>query len=83
MGGYFHRIEIGECGLGFLSYLLSLFFSGSKSAFHVYCLFISLQSPHFFPPMKGRHKGCLDTNIENRSYEAQMISDIREKRPKS
>jgi len=83
VGGYFHRIETGECGLGFLFYLLSLFFSGSKSAFHVYCLFISLQSPPLSPPMKGRHKACLDTNIENGSYEAQVISDIREQRPKS
>lgn len=83
VGGYSHCIKISQYGLEFSLYLLSLLSSSCKSSLHVYYSFISPQCPHFFLPLKCRQKGCLDKSMQNKSYEAQVISDTRETRPVS
>ena len=70
MGGYSHCIEIGQYGMEFPLYLLSLF-SGCKSALRAIRLFF-LSPPIFSSPLKCRQKGCLDTSIQNKSYKNAM-----------
>lgn len=44
----------------------------------IFIVYLSLYNPFpLFPPKKGGHKGCLDTNIEGKGYEVQVISGTR------